>query len=335
MILGPWTHIIALCFPLARGYQVAKSGQYSVVNCGENTVVTLNALDFLSNSLLPAIQDVNSIAPGGAYQTFFKDVFYASYVSAILTNISTGTAIFSPSASSYSTGSPSFFCVTGPNQLLTNAVDDVTVDEYTQCLDEQQKPIGGGKATITVMRAVIGTPFIIICPVLWSFKSRTTPPVSNCLTINTSINRFHGDGQDLLTYLPWMFLHEIVHIYVEESLYLLGDPSPEAVERYDVNKCVRLSALNAVGNAQSYCYHVANIFGQCSDFPSQPGPRPPERQLLDANDPSDDGPDIQSLDAADDGVNNVTVVGQNSSGGAQPASNITIKRRSRRGTIPL
>ena len=55
-----------------------------------------------------------------------------------------------------------------------------------------------------------------------------------------------------------MFLHEIVHIYVEESLYLLGDPSPEAVERYDVNKCVRLSALNAVGNAQSYCYHVAS-----------------------------------------------------------------------------
>ena len=111
------------------------TGQYSVINCGGNTTLVVNLLQNLYSALQPVIQDPpvhdadQDPNTSPAYEAFFKDPSYASFVSTLLRNVTTGVPMTAPEPYSFS-GSASFFCVTAKDQYRYRH-NGVARDAYT------------------------------------------------------------------------------------------------------------------------------------------------------------------------------------------------------------
>ncbi|MCJ1450198.1 hypothetical protein MMC28_000527 [Mycoblastus sanguinarius] len=232
-------------------FDVSKSGEYAVVGCGSaNAANVVDLLETLWSALLPAIQDAESATPSRAYQTFFKNVEYASYVSNVLANVSTGASLYPPTK--FTNGAPVLTCVTAAGQfkykITTTGQEE---DAYTECL---RKPT-------EVAKSMSGTSFIILCPNFFTSPSMPAkPPPNNCLTVNTYINRFQGfqkdrTGAEMVQYQLWVLLEEILHYYIFRTSSQWETLT--IADIYDANQCLRLSAKDSTENPHNYLYYVA------------------------------------------------------------------------------
>ncbi len=219
------------------------SGQYSVINCGENAPRIVNLLNKLYFALLPVIQDAESTNPSAAYRTFFKDPSYAPFVSALLTNVTTGVPLTLPSRYS-SAGAVSFMCVTAPEQFLYTV--NGRRDAYNECL-------ANPKVTSKYIGFKPPKPYVVLCPSFFTSNIAPVPPPNTCLTINTYINRFQGNGQSFWLYQMWILLQMITHYYLYTSTGKLS-----ITNTYDVNKCFRLPANQSSLNSNNYVFYAAS-----------------------------------------------------------------------------
>ncbi|MCJ1479739.1 hypothetical protein MMC13_008425 [Lambiella insularis] len=263
--------------------QIGYAGQYAIVNCGpDNTAILHTLLDEVYTALLPAVQDAKS-TQGPAFQAFFKDAKNGAGVSNLLANIAEGAAAFPP-PDHISNGAPVFFCVTRKGQL-TGRFDSSTgppFDAFDRCSDR------------LVAQSLSGTKYISICPSFWTSPALVTSPpappannqpASNCLSLSRNQKQFRGTANNrhgaggLVQYKVWVVLEELVHSYIFAAFGLGGHSS--ALDIYDANAALKLSAKDSLLNAPNYVLYVASVYGHCTAFPSLNG-----RELLDA------GPDI-------------------------------------------
>lgn len=295
-------------------FDIRSSGQYMMVNCGSHRGPQLDSLlQNLWRSLLPVIQDAQLSNPSPAFKAFFKDSSNAPFVAEVLTNVTTGVARH-PSAFPYTNGSPTFLCPTAVGQFPTS-IAGRQIDMYTHCL-QSETPV-----------ATYGNPlpYIFLCPKFWTSPYANLPPLNSCLSVNTYINRFRGNGQTLHAFKVWILLEEILHYYIHAS----SKPNLEP-EVYDVNKAFRLRADQAVGNGISYAYYAASkpsasvnanttdangqssgVYGNCKDFPSPPDKGREILETADPENPSDGGPHIPGPAGVMDGVTDVQIGGLN------------------------
>lgn len=245
-------------------------GPYTILNCGTiNATKITNSLDNLAKYLAPAIQDAekSSTTPSPAYTTFFKDRTSASYVSTLLTNVTTGPAMYSPNH--YSNGAPIFACVQNVSQVVyTDASTNTKTDAYHTC-----------KQNATLASYIVsGTPYIIVCPSF--FAAQSTLPIqpsvypaavpaprpgvaaSNCLALDAAGTRFSKDGSLLTEFMPWLLLEEIAHYYI--STCGTNTDTVRTVETYEINRCAALDAERSVQNAHNFVYYVASKSSSCN-----------------------------------------------------------------------
>lgn len=240
-------------------YDITRSGRYTIVNCGNPDAARLaRLLDSLWTVLQPSIRDASLIEPSPAFRTFFNYADNAPYVTQLLENVTTGVSLYPPEQPFGQTGSPLLICATGGGQIVGKRDG---IDYYYQCLlDPYDNFI-----------ALSGTPYIVVCPYLFSSTIPDSPPGDSCLTINTSINRFRGIGFDFTKFKVWTLLEAIVRYYIYATTGSLGSFATE------VNRCVRLGASQSMQNPSNYVYYAASIYGHCRDFPDLSVPR---RRLL-------------------------------------------------------
>lgn len=228
-------------------WSVVRSGRYSIVNCGKQESETITRLlNVLYSALKPAIQDaiVSQHTPSATFKTFFTYASTATYVTRLLTNISIGSSIYEPDASGLgigqpSSGSPIFFCATGPGQAINS---DHTIDDYDNvCADNPG----------IVMDYPGGSPYIVVCPSFFTIRLPALPPPNNCIAVNHSVNRFLGSGAKMSHFQIWVLLEEIAHYYINAG-------KGKTVDVDDINKCARLSARASLSNANNYLYYVAS-----------------------------------------------------------------------------
>lgn len=260
---------------------MVTSGRYSVVNCGGNTSLIVNLLEKLYSTILPVIEDPPvhdadqdpNISP--AYQAFFKDPSYASFVSTLFRNVTTGVPMTVPQTYSFG-GSASFFCVTAKDQFSYrhNGVDR---DAYTD--DCSTTTVGHYRGFIPPQ------PWITLCPSFFTSNIVSVPPPNTCLTVNQSTNRFNGNGQNVWLFKMWILLENIVHYYLFTTK---GTLAFTLVNRNDPNKCFGLGAEASSLNAFNYVYYAASLYGKCNAFPTS---RTNGRILLEI-DPTDSEPDV-------------------------------------------
>ena len=228
-------------------WNIVRSGRYSIINCGRqesDTVTTL--LNSLHRALQFAIHDAikSQHTPSAAFKTFFIYASTATYVTSLLTNISTGTSLYEPDASGLgvnqpSSGSPIFFCITGPGQGISS---DPAIGDYDNFCASNPG---------VVMDYPGGSPYIVICPSFYTIGLPALPPLSNCIIVDHRINRFLGNGAKISHFQIWVLLEEIAHYYINAG-------KGNTVDVYDINKCARLSARASISNANNYLYYVAS-----------------------------------------------------------------------------
>ena len=213
------------------------SGNYRIVNCQDNIDVIPTLLHNLWDALGPIIQDAGLNRSSSAYTTFFKDISYAPYVSAVLTNVSTGVGLTAD-------GGPAFICVNTSNQFgYTDSATMKRVDTYQKCRDNPRK----------AMFWITNNPYIIVCPSFFEPGFQALPPPNTCPQVSRNGEQFSGAATALIQYQIWFILHEIVHYYVYATRQSLRDV-------YYINDCLRLSGNDAVGNPESYTYYAACEF---------------------------------------------------------------------------
>lgn len=210
------------------------------MNCGSRDAARLtNLLDELWTVLQLSIHDASLTQPSPAFRTFFASAHNAPYVTQLLSNVTTGVALYPPEQQFQQTGSPLLVCATGGGQIVGKSGG---VDYYYQCLLDPYDSLF----------AISGTPYIVICPYLFSSGDPDLPPADNCLTVNTSINRFRQLGSDFKKFKVWILLEGIVHYYIYATTGISVDFATDA------NECARLGAAQTVENPSNYLYYVAS-----------------------------------------------------------------------------
>ena len=216
---------------------------YNVVNCGENTAHVIDLLEKLSTALLPVIQDAKSTRPSSAYTTFFKDPLYRSFISTILTNISTGDPMTPPSFYSFN-GGVAFFCVTAPGQFQFEL--GTLRDSYEDCM-------ANPTTTSYFPLFVPPKPYVIVCPSFFTRNIAALPPPNHCLSVNTFTNRFRGNGQTFWLYQIWVLMSMIAHYYLWTSTQI-----PDLINTNDANTLLGLAPSQSRYSSNSYVYYAAS-----------------------------------------------------------------------------
>ena len=75
------------------GPDIVYSGNYRIYNCGDQASEIINVLQTLWHVLRSALADANSRISSDAYNAFFKQVYNAPTVAAVISNITTGAAV--------------------------------------------------------------------------------------------------------------------------------------------------------------------------------------------------------------------------------------------------
>lgn len=225
---------------VAGNYDITHSGRYTIVNCGRRDAALLvNLLDDLWTVLQPSIGDASLVSPGPAFRTFFNSASNAPYVKQLLTNVTTGVSLYPPEQRFQQTGSPLFICVTAGGQVVGTRGG---IDYYLQCLLDAYDSL----------MPISGTPYIVVCPYLFASGAPDLPPADNCLSVNTSTNRFRALGVDLTKFKVWILLEAILKYYIYATTGSSGKIAT------DVNRCVRLGAKQMLKNPSNYIYYVAS-----------------------------------------------------------------------------
>ena len=225
---------------ISGSYDITRSGRYAIVNCGNRDAARLvSLLDNLWIALQPSIRDASLIDPSPAFRTFFNSANNAPYVRQLLTNVTTGVSLYPPESTFDQTGSPLLICATGGGQVIGKRHK---VDYYYQCILNPYDSL----------IAISGTPYIVICPYLFSSGIPDLPQADNCLAINTSINRFRTLGVEFAKFKVWTLLESILRYYIYATTGSSGSFAT------DVNKCVKLGARQMVLNPSNYVYYVAS-----------------------------------------------------------------------------
>lgn len=152
-------------------------------------------------------------------------------------------------------GSPVFYSVTEHGEISAN-IEGKMIDVWDYYL---QNPT----ATATQLRH---TPYIILFPYFWTANPPQmygdippTPvgdsPASNCLTVNTAINRFRLTdalhwGGTLIQYRMWLLMEELAHYYTTQSRGKTNDVQ-------NANTLFWLSAKDSLETVQAYMYYTA------------------------------------------------------------------------------
>ena len=136
---------------------------------------------------------------------------------------------------------PIFVCIDGRDQFIYS-LNEARTDAYDRCQSS-------GYVTSI---AVLGTPYILICPKFYSHPSVPVKTPTSCLTVDPSGSRFLQNGLSLTNYKIWHIIHELVHYYVWAT-------KREVSELYNVNKCVDLPGGRAVLNPSSYEYYATSM----------------------------------------------------------------------------
>lgn len=283
-----------------------------------------NLLENLWSALLPVVQDATAASPSSAYTTFFKDPNNRPFVAALLNNVTLGASVLPPATPPPAwqpwtpNGNPVFYAISARGQFSA-LVNDVQTDMLDFCNDNVFHTAAYPSTNPPI-------PFIIICPFFWTAQAPNVygdlppsavngQPASNCLSVNTAINRFRYNGRrpdgnplgfSLTQYRMWILLEEIVHHYT----YVLQG---QTLDQYDINKCFRLSAQSSLMTAHTYVYYAASklvstsptprlcrytvvlliwtgIFANCKSFPLDKR-QGTELLEVDSDDPSDEGDD--------------------------------------------
>ena len=194
--------------------------------------------------------DASLVSPSPAFRTFFNSASNAPYVKQLLTNVTTGVSLYPPDQRFQQTGSPLFICATAGGQIVGKRGG---IDYYLQCLLDAYDSL----------MAISGTPYIVVCPYLFASGVSDLPPADNCLSVNTSINRFRTLGVDFTKFKVWIVLEAILEYYIYATTGSSGNIAT------DVNRCVRLGAKQMLANSRNYVYYVASKppnFPISSDF---------------------------------------------------------------------
>ena len=235
-----------------RAIDLVQIGPYTISNCdATSSSEVVSAFNYLQFALKLAISDTgaSSYAPSRAFQTFFKDSSQTPYVSAILTNISSGSTLSPPN--SYSNGAPRLSCVSKAGQLSYQVQQvnggTITLDAYTECIQSPDVPLF----------LLQGTMQVAICPNSWANKYPISIPPRNCLKVDTTINRFLSSGITISRYLPWILLEELAKYFIAAT-NLSSDGGENLPNISDVNKCASLGAEQSILNTHSYVFYVAS-----------------------------------------------------------------------------
>ena len=218
------------------------SGQYNIVNCGDNDVLMVNLLRNLYSALLPVIEDAKSPNPSPAFTAFFKDPSYAPFVSDVFTNITTGVPM-TPRAPYSFNGAPTFFCVTAPDQFTFTYYG--AKDAYTQCMaDPTTSFYLGFKPPLQYM---------VLCPSFFSTNIVSVPPPNNCLAVSAYTSRFRSNGDHVKDFKMWAVMKMIAHYYVYTSTRTEDPNNPT-----DANSCFLLDAKSSSMTPSNYVYYAAS-----------------------------------------------------------------------------
>ena len=217
-----------------------RKGRYTIVNCGNRDATRLVGLiDNLWTMLRPSLRDVSHIGATPAFRTFFGSADNTPYVRQVLTNVTTGVSLYPPEQQFHQKGSPLLICATAGGQVVGKRS---RVDYYYQCILDSNKGL----------MAISGTPYIVICPYFFSTRVSDLPPAEDCLTINTSINRFQSTGSDFTNFRLWILLEGIVRYYIHATTRSWGTFATDA------NECTRLGPGQMMKNPSNYIYYVAS-----------------------------------------------------------------------------
>lgn len=223
-------------------YDIRHDGRYTFVNCGKEDAASLASLIHSLRAMLrPSLYDVSFSKPSPTFMTFFGSARNVPYVEKVLLNVTTGVSLYPPARRFHQTGSPLLICATAGGQIIANRDQK---DYYYECVLDPFK----------ALIAISGTPYIVICPYFFLTKALDSPPAHNCLTMDSSINRFLGTGSDFLNFKVLALLDGILRYYLSATTRL----SDNLVT--DVDSCVRLGARQKVENPSNYVYYVASRF---------------------------------------------------------------------------
>jgi len=142
------------------GPDTVYSGRYRIYSCGDQASEVISTLQTLWQVLLPALADANSRTSSDAYNAFFKQVYDAPTVAAVISNITTGAAVIGAYFSgNLPAASPIIACANDPlkdpntNGLLPSKSSRIRALAlgYNNC------------ATGQSAARLIGTPIIFLC----------------------------------------------------------------------------------------------------------------------------------------------------------------------------
>ncbi len=188
------------------GPKTVYSGRYRIYNCGDQASEVINTLQTLWQVLLPALEDANSRTSSDAYNAFFKQVYDAPTVAAVISNITTGAAVIGAHSSRNLLASPIIACANDPskdpnkNGLLPSKSSRVRALAlgYNNC------------ATGQSACRLIGTPMIFLCEDF--FAKVFLPSPGQCMSQgHGATNRYTELGGTFTdtqvrcrSYVPWI-----------------------------------------------------------------------------------------------------------------------------------
>ena len=176
-----------------------------------------------------------------AFQAFFKDNQYETFIEQMFINITNGNALKKPGSTS--TEAPTIACLNGPGEATENTSAGVR-DLFEIC--------SGNPKYAAFYRA--SSNWIFLCPEFFTFPQQTPQPISQYCP-NVEAGYFvQAFWMRLVQNQMYILMHEILHYYLDSAPY----PSTDAVtEVTDINVAFNLAALDAVSNAESYVIYDA------------------------------------------------------------------------------
>ena len=219
-----------------------KVGNYNVAFCDNLTTTVREDLQLLWENLLGVEKATDAGIANPAFQAFFKDNQYETFIQQMFVNITNGNALPKPELSTPE--APTIACLTGPGEATENTTAGVR-DLFEIC--------SGNPKYAAFYRAQSN--WIFLCPEFFNFPQQTPQPASQYCP-NVEDNYFvQAYWMNLVQNQMYILMHEILHYYLDSAPY----PSTDAVtEVTDINVAFNLAALDAVSNAESYVIYDAS-----------------------------------------------------------------------------
>lgn len=219
---------------------ITAHGPYSIYNCAEKTILVEQDLDLMQTALKSVAADTHFGSASPAYEAFFKDSIYDTFVDEVISNVTEGAPLLKTNNPT-TPQSPFIVCVRGPGIKVED--DGGERDIYDDCKNENWAAFYKQQ-----------TNWIFLCPLFFQIAQKASTPAAFCPAIVD--DQFEENGQEgkLVQNQMWILMHELVHFYLDSSP---GPATSDARETYSINESFRLRARKAISNAQSYVWYSA------------------------------------------------------------------------------